>query len=182
MTARGNPTEFRSELMERLFGRYARPEMLRLAERIGDDTERFAVVARMALSADAAVVMRASWLLTICAELRPALVTPWIPKLLAAAARPGASDALRRNIVRSLQFIDIPRRHQGRAADLCFGFLQDVKAPVAVKAFSMTVLANIAMSEPELKHEIVLTIEQLVPYGSAGIRSRARKVLAQLRK
>ncbi|MBP9212216.1 MAG: hypothetical protein KBF97_05405 [Bacteroidetes bacterium] len=173
---------FREEIEEGLLGRYSRAAMLRLHRRIGSDPERFAVLARLVLSQDADIVLRASWLLTLCAERTPSLLLPWIPKLITAAARTDASDALRRNIVRSLQFIDIPRRSQGRAAELCFGFLQDAAVPIAAKAFSMTVLANIARSEPDLKHELVLVIEQLVPYGSAGIRSRARKVLNQLRK
>lgn len=178
----GGTAGFREEIEEGLLGRYSRAAVLRLHRRIGGDPDRFAVLARLVLSQDADIVLRASWLLTLCAERTPSLLLPWIPKLITAAARPNASDALRRNIVRSLQFVDIPRRSQGRAAELCFGFLQDVTAPIAAKAFSMTVLANIAMKEPDLRNELVLVIEQLVPYGSAGIRSRARKVLDRLRK
>lgn len=173
---------FTEELTSALLGRYSRSSMLRLCARIGGDTERFAALVRLSLSSNAEVVLRASWLMTLCAEQRPELLLPWVQKLIAAAAKPDVSDSLRRHILRSLQFIDIPRRQQGRAADLCFRLLQDGKSPVAVKVFSMTVLANIAMAEPDLKHEIILTIEQLVPYGSAGIRSRARTVLKQLRK
>jgi hypothetical protein len=44
----------------------------------------------------------------------------------------------------------------------------------------MTVLANIARAEPDLKHEIKLVIEEMLPLGSGGIISRGKKVLKQL--
>jgi hypothetical protein len=44
----------------------------------------------------------------------------------------------------------------------------------------MTVLANIAMEEPDLKDELKIVIEDGLPYGSAAYISRAKKTLKQL--
>jgi len=44
----------------------------------------------------------------------------------------------------------------------------------------MTVLANIAQKEPELKNELRLVIEQQLSHGSTGFCSRARKVLKMI--
>ena len=128
------------------------------------------------------MAVRTAWILSHCADAHPEIILPWIAKLVKSASDPNAPGAVQRNVVRVLQYVDIPRVHQGRIADLCFSFLQNPKIPIAVKAFSMTVLANIAAREPDLKHELSLVIEQMLPYGSSGLQSRGKKVLKQLSK
>jgi hypothetical protein len=66
-------------------------------------------------------------------------------------------------------------------ANICFGYLSDPKEPIAVRVFSMTVLANMAKENPELKNEIIPIIEDQLPFGSAGFRSRGTKVLKILK-
>lgn len=170
------------EIERQLFARYSKAAYLRLCGRIGNDPQNFSTLLSLLGSDNPATVLRASWLMSMCTDRHPDLILPHLPALLRLAARKGANDSLRRNIVRALQFIEIPKKLRGRAAELCFMLLQDVQTRVAVKAFSMTVLANIAASEPDLKNEIALVIEQMLPYGSAGIRSRGAKVLKQMRK
>ena len=101
-------------------------------------------------------------------------------EMIRRAEEPGVHVAVRRNVVRLLQFVEIPRQLQGEVVNLCFTFLTAIDSPVAVKVFSMSVLANIAKKEPDLRNEIRPLIEQMLPYGSPGIRSRATKVLKQL--
>jgi len=86
---------------------------------------------------------------------------------------------MQRNILRFLQDIEIPKRFYGIVTDRCFA-LMDTKEPIAVRVFSMTVLANIAKQEPDLKKELRIAIEDQLPYASAGFLSRARKVLKGL--
>jgi hypothetical protein len=94
--------------------------------------------------------------------------------------RPGLHDAVKRNTIRILQFIPIPRSLQGHATAICFDLFKNPKEPVAVRVFSMSVLGRIAEDQPELKGELKLLIEDQLPFGSAGFISRARKVLKQL--
>lgn len=169
-------------IMDGLLRHYSRAGFLALRDRIGGSARRFALVVALLDSSDRRLALRASWLLTMCAEARPNLLLPHLPALLTRAAHPDAEEGLRRNIVRSLQFVRIPPRLQGRAVELCFRFLQEKRTPIALKVFSMSVLADIADAQPELKQEIALVIEQMIPYGSAGIRSRGRNVLVRLRK
>ena len=70
---------------------------------------------------------------------------------------------------------------QGKVVDLCFTFLSDGTQPIAIRVFAMTVLTNIAKENPELKNEIIPLIEDQMPFGSAGFRSRGRKVLQELK-
>ncbi len=159
---------------------HSKQQAVKISRWVGDDEKRFDVLMDIFLNGEYRVVQRASWIVSHCAEKHPALITPWLPKLIMKASERGVHDAVKRNVVRILQFVDLPKKLQGSVANLCFGFLQSVDAPIAVKAFSMTVLANIAAVQPDLKRELSLVIEEMMPYGGPGIRSRAKKVLKQL--
>ncbi len=93
---------------------------------------------------------------------------------------PGVHNAARRNVVRVLQFVEIPQRSLGRVAAACFEELASGTSPAAVKANAMTVLARIARREPELGRELRLIIEQQLPYGPGSFLARARKVLKEI--
>jgi hypothetical protein len=79
-----------------------------------------------------------------------------------------------------MQYTDVPKRLQGRVIDLCFKYLSDKKEAIAVRAFSMTVLANLTKDSDELRKELKIVIEDHLPYGSPGFTARARKVLKQI--
>ena len=92
----------------------------------------------------------------------------------------GVHDAVRRNGMRILQNIEIPHPLMGTVASLCFEYLESVEAPIAVKANSMTVLANIARREPDMVRELQAIVEQMMPYVGAALRSRGRQILKTL--
>lgn len=169
-------------LEQEIFVRYSKAHALTVVQWIGGDKHRFAELMKYFFSSDRITALNSSWIVSLCAEHHPPVITPWLSKMVNHAGKKNAFEFVKRNVVRSLQFISIPRPLQGRVSNLCFSFLQDPKEAIAVKAFSMTVLANIAGREPDLKREIKLVIEQMLPYGSAGIRARAKKVLKQLSK
>lgn len=162
--------------------RYSKAGALKIVKWISADKKRFTELMELFLSADNSTSMRASWILSKYAEKNPAAIMPWLPKMIRRASEKNIHDAVKRNVIRSLQFVSIPRSLQGKVANLCFQFLENQKESIAVKAFSMTVLANIAQDEPDLQQEIQLVVTQMLPYGSAGIQARAKKVLKQLSK
>ncbi len=159
---------------------HSKHQSVEIANWVGNDERRFAELMGLFLTGDYRIVQRSSWIVSLCVEQHPALITPWLSKTVNRAAEKNIHNAVKRNVVRLLQFVEIPRVLQGKVTNLCFDFLQDLKTPISIKAFSMTVLANIAKQEPDLKKEIKLVIEQMLPYGSAGIRSRGKKVLKLL--
>ena len=126
------------------------------------------------------ITQRAAWIVHYCADNYPGLIEPYLAKLVDNLFNDKIHVAVKRNTLRILQYIDIPEKLLGRVAEICFNFLASGVEPVAVKAFSMTVLYNITLKEPELANELKLHIEQLLPFGSAGIKSRGRKILAKL--
>ncbi len=96
--------------------------------------------------------------------------------------KPDIHDAVKRNIVRILQNVEIPEEHYGEVADVCFTWLEDPNVAVAIRVFSMSVLWNICQKEPELMPELRATIEDWIDYSSTGFKSRGNKVLKMITK
>ena len=154
----------------------------RVVTYVGNNPGRFKELVAVFLGGPYRVTQRSGWPLSCCVEKHPDLIRPYIRTLIKNLDRPGQHVAVKRNTIRLLQFIDIPKSERGIAAEVCFKFLADNREPIAVRAFSMTVLANLARLEPGLKQEVRILIEDQIPYASAGILARARKVLKELKE
>ena len=120
-------------------------------------------------------------MLSIIADKHPFLIKPYLPLLVKQLHNP-KHDAVKRNVLRILQFIDIPDEVMGELADLCFNFLTSSKEAIAIKVFAMTILERIVRQYPELTQELIIIIEDQMPYGSAGFKSRGTKILKALKK
>jgi hypothetical protein len=151
-----------------------------IVEYVNGRPNRFKLLVEVFLNGSYRITQRAAWPLSICVERWPYLVDPHIKPLLNFLHKPGIHDAVKRNTMRLLQFIDIPKRYHGKVAALCFEYLEDRKVAVAIRVCAMTVLGNIAIHHPEMKKELRLIIGDLLPYGTAALRSRGVKVLKQL--
>ena len=154
----------------------------RIVKYIGNDPARFQELVNVFLAGPYRVTQRAGWPLSICVEAHPGLVAPHLSTLIKHLSKPGIHDSVKRNTLRLLQFISIPKKLHGRVADLCFSYLTDKKGPIAVHVFAMSALASVAKENPELKKELQLIIEDHLPFASAAYLSRARKVLKNLQK
>lgn len=154
----------------------------RIVKYIGSDQDRFEALVNAFLSSSYRITQRAAWPLSYCVKDHPELIKPHLKKIIMNLKKPGLHDAVKRNTVRFLQFIQIPKPLQGHVLDILLSYLQDTKEPIAVRVFSMTVLANLAEEHPELKPELIALIERQMPYGSAGFVSRGQKILRKLEK
>lgn len=152
----------------------------KIVDYVGNNPGRFKALVDVFLTGPFRITQRAAWPMTYCVESHPELLRPHFKVILNTLKKPGIHDAVKRNTVRMLQFIDIPKQFEGRIADLCFGYLCNRKEPVAIRVFSMTVLAGIAEKNPELKKELKMIIEDELPYSSAAFKSRGLKLLKQL--
>lgn len=167
------------DLQKALLEDHSRAQMLKIVKYIGADSLRFKQLIDLFLKGDYRLTQRASWPLSNCVEKHPELLNPYFLVLLDQLSVP-AHNAVHRNIVRLLQFVEIPELYSGRVMNLCFDLLMKAKEPVANKAFALTVLGNLAKTFPEIKNEILLCIEDQLPHSSPGFQSRARKVRAVL--
>ncbi len=128
------------------------------------------------------VVQRAAWIVSICADNHPELIKPWMKKMLLKTQEKNVHDAVKRNVMRILQFIEIPKSVQGLAAEIAFQFLANKNEAIAIRVFSMTVLFRLSEEEPDLKNELRLLIEENMPYEKTAFKSRGKKILKALSK
>lgn len=168
------------DLKQVILQEHSRSQAEKIARYIGSDARRFKRLVDVFLAGPYRVTQRTAWPLSLCVETDPSLVMPYLKKILHHLRKPGIHDAVKRNTIRMLQFIEIPKSYHGEVADICFTFLQDAREPVAIRAFSMSVLAGICKHNPDLKRELKIILEDQLPYAKPAFVSRAKKVLKEI--
>jgi hypothetical protein len=165
-------------IREALRAEHSKRQTMRIVQYVGNDPERFRELMTIFLGKEYRPTQRASWAVNYCAEHHPELVKPYLAKLISLLENNDGHNAIRRNVARLLQFVEIPAKLRGRAYAACYDLVDDPKQPVAVRVFAMTVAANIARDEPDLMSELRLVCGKYLRSASAGFHARARKVLA----
>ncbi len=166
-------------LHEEILREHSKSQTLKIVKYIGNDKKRFAELMNLFLGNTYRITQRAAWAVSYCSEEHPELIAPYLERMLDNLNQP-VHVAVKRNTMRTLQDIDIPKKLQGKAADICFQLLCSKDEPIAVKVFSMTVLHNLSKQHPDLKNELRMAIEEQLPYASAGFKSRGTKILKEL--
>ncbi len=170
-------------MLEKIITQGNRKETIRqIIEYVGNSPERFSSLVDLFLGDDIRVTQTASWALGHIGEEQPELIGTHHEALINYLSQSYPTDAVKRNITRIYQFVSIPEEYHGKLYGVCLNLMLSSEEPVAVKAFSMRVCERIAELYPELIPELMDGIESIVPNGSAGIKSRGRRILARLHK
>ena len=127
------------------------------------------------------LTQRAAWSVNIAFELDPEIIKPYLKKMVLNLKKP-VHDAVKRNTVRILGFIETPKAIEGETVDICFNLMADPKEAIAVRAFAMTVVFNLLPKYPELKNEFKVIVEDQLPFATAAFKSRGNKYLMRLEK
>ncbi len=163
-------------LRQNILKENSRKQAEKIAEWVLKDVKRLPELLQMLEDEDKTVVQRAAYPLGILGEIRPHLFIKWIPKIIRLLQNP-RHNSVARNLYRVLSFLKIPEKHQTALLDQALADLANPKSPVAVQVFSMTVAANIADPFPEIREEVKDVIEMGMENGSAGYKSRGKKIL-----
>ena len=169
------------DIKTELLAEHSKTQAQKITTYIGSSQKRFDELMHLFLEEEYRVTQRAAWVVLFAVEAHPNLLKKHLKKVVENLSNP-VNDAVKRNTLRILQFWELPEDLQGIAAEICFGFLDDPKEAVAIRVFSMTVLYNICVKEPELANELRLVIEDHLPHGTAGFKSRGKKTLKALAK
>jgi hypothetical protein len=168
-------------LVDELRKRHSKTIKDRIVRYIGSDAKRFNELVKIFVGNDDLLTRWAGWPLSDVVRKHPAMIAPHLKQVLKLVDRPKAHEAVKRDVMRLLQFIDIPGKLAGLAFDKAFTLFSDSGEAIAVRVFAMQVMADVAMKEPGLKNEVILAIEADLPYGSPAYRSRARRLLKTLK-
>ncbi|WP_147243607.1 hypothetical protein [Chitinophaga flava] len=169
------------DLRKKILTAHNKEHSLYIAGWIGQDAQRFAQLMKLFLEDEYRVVQRSAWIISIVADQHPSLLEPHLRDMVSRMDMPGLPSAVKRNVLRVMQDMNLPPELHGEVMNACFHYIEDPKEMIAIKAFSMTVLANLAKAYPDIKNEIRVVLEDLLEHDpSPGIRSRARKVMSSL--
>ena len=163
-------------LRDEILAEQSKEQAAKIVEWIGSDEKRFGELMRLFLTDVYRVTQRAGWPLSDAVKQHPGFITPYFPELLKQLERDDVHIAVKRNVVRLLQFVEVSKRFEGKIFDACYRLLDDPQEPVAVRVFSMTVAAKIAKDSPELLGELRLVATKYPDAMTPGFRARLRHV------
>jgi hypothetical protein len=165
------------DLLKLLREEHSKKQTDRIVNYIGADKDRFAVLIELFFKGEYRITQRAAWPLSYCVRHHPQLIDPYFKQLLDNLGRKDIHVAIIRNTVRLLQDVSIPKKHHGRVMSTCFDFIQSPDTPIAVKAFSLSILGKLSADYPEIRGELSLIIDEQWEHATPAFRSRARKIL-----
>lgn len=168
------------KLEEEILREHSKAQVIRIAGWIGNKPERIGALMELFLHGEPVISQRAAWIIGYTSEHKPRLLRPWLKPMLKKMCEPGVHDAVKRNVVKALLTADIPRPLIGRVVSICFDVLASPSSAVAVRAYSMMLLASIAEEKPDLRRELRDTIEQALLHPTPGLLACGNKVLKRL--
>jgi hypothetical protein len=167
------------QLREQILLEHSKANCDTIVQWVGSSQQRFDELFALFLGDEYRVVQRAAWPVSYCVEAHPQLIKKHFARLIKKLRQPQLHHAVKRNSVRLLQNVSIPNKYQGAVMDICFGYVAAPQEAVATKAFSLTVLSNLAQQYPEIIPEIKLLIEDQLPHQTPAFRVRARQFLKE---
>jgi hypothetical protein len=166
-------------LLAEILKENSRYNVNRVVRIIEEDPDLIKELVSLTLMKDVRIPSRASWILSHCNESMPGIVAPFAADLIKALPF-FQHTGTRRNILKIFTTEPIPEDYQVFMFDHCLEWVISKKEPIAVKAYAMDILVNIAMQEPDLKNEVIPVILDVMPHGSAGVKARGIKMLKKL--
>lgn len=155
---------------------------IEVANYIDNSKERFAELIEIIVGKDLEMANRAAWVIPSIADKNiDQLIQPHLKTLIELLKQP-VHDAIKRNVLRMLQFTSIPKKWQGLTVELCFQLLHNPKEAVAIRVYAMTVIYNITLEEPDLTNELYTSIEMYMEGALPSYKSRGGKILKALSK
>jgi len=148
---------------------------------IGDDSVLFRKMLDFALLDKYPYAMRAARVIQVIAEANPPRAVPYIDTIV--QAMPGfKTGGLNRSMLRVLSYHckKMSEEQLGILTDICFKNVLNSNEKPAIKVYSMDILYEISNLYPDLKRELISSIEAQLPRSSVGIKSKSRKMLKKL--
>lgn len=158
------------------------------SKNLADEIAQFACTSETAfrelmdcfVSEDYKLAQRAAYCVSKAGKMRQDLIQPYYETLVSLLKRTDVHESVVRSCVSVLQEADLPESLHGEVMDTCFNFIQDRKAPIAVKAFSLTILHNLSKIYPDIKNELRIIIEENMEYETPAFRSRGMKIIGNM--
>lgn len=130
---------------------------------------------------DDKTAMRFTWLLSDVAEVDPKTLYHFLVEFFNYPGRNTFFDSTTA-FARYWYICGVPPEHDGQAVELCFQWLNQPGAKVSLKLPAMKVLVRLTQKYPELKNELVTSMEEQLEGNTPAFRVQVQKALASLDK
>ncbi len=164
------------KLKETILEEHSKLQCDKIVKWVNGKQHHFDQLFALMLTGEKQVAQRAAWPIGFCIMLHPVLLSKHWRSLLNNLKKNDIHDAVKRNSIKVLSTISIPRNYEGEIMTLCFNYVASVTESIAIKAYALTVLHKLAECYPEIIPEIKLLIDDQ-PRRSAAFTSRANKLL-----
>lgn len=159
-------------------------DITQLARQASNDELLLSQLITLSLSADKRIGFRASWPLSKVVDINPKATIPFLPCLI--DTLPGlTNESVQRSFMRVIMkndMMSIPVTHHGKLVDYCFKQLRSGTKAVAPRVYSMEILGKMCDLYPEMKGEVLSTINIIVSESSSGVKAQANSVISRLFK
>lgn len=167
------------DLRNQILKEHTKENCQKIVDWVGDNISRFNQLFNLFLNDDHKVTQRAAWPMSYCVISHPELIKNSFGKLISNLQKAEIHDSIKRNTVRLLQSVDIPKKFEGAVMNICFKYVESPTEAVAIKAFSLTILGKLSKKYPEIIPEIKLLIEDQISHQTAAFKFRANALLKQ---
>lgn len=169
-------------LHEAIQGTYDGKHPVEVVNYVGNNKDRFAQLVQVFLGDNVRATHYGSHVINALLEKHPELISPHLPHFIKLLSQP-VNDTIKRSIVRTFSFIELPEDTFGEVYENCTILLNNPKEAVAIRVFSMTVMFNICKHYPELGHELKeMVILAMDNSDKPAIQSRGKRTLKGLDK
>ena len=131
------------------------------------------------LSDQEPVSRRAAWIIDTASERNPEWIEPYISQLIDLLPS-FQHDGMKRHGLRMISRCTVPEEKSAELVNICFQWLLSPSEAVAAKFFCMHILYDFSLKMPEMKHELIDSIEFQMEEGTPGFKSIGKKILAKL--
>jgi hypothetical protein len=150
---------------------------------IGDNPELFTKILDFALADNGQFAMRAARVVQMSSIAFPELIQPYLKNIIEQMSG-FKTDGLKRSFAKMISEMvwEFDEEVLGILTDTCFKWLNNSNEKIALKIYSQDILYKISQLYPDLKYELISTLENHLPRSSVAIRTRSRKMIKKLYK
>lgn len=168
-------------LVEIIMAEHSKAQAKMIADIIIQRPELLDELLKIIFSDKEPISRRAAWPLRFIHERNEKLLTPFL-STIADSLPYVTSVSVQRSLLYILAYSPIPKICHGKLLQYTSELLLNKGTSVASMIYSLDIFFKLSKDEPDLLNELRNMIELLLPYGSAGVKSKSGKILKKIEK
>lgn len=153
-------------------------------EKVGNNPVSFDKLLDISLTTKPPICWRAARVIDLCSQIHNELFIPYVELIVNKLIKFDNSSMKRIYLHVLLSYTAFIKSEQvAQLINVCFNWLNSEQEAIAVRVYSMYLLSKIAEKEPDIQNELLLILEDKMPYfTSGGLISATRKTIRKIQK